>query len=366
MPKPTGVVHFSEEDWCRTETNWSAWWGGELERPLLVLEGLERPHPQLPDAPGFVSNLPLDMPACDVVDRYEAHLSARRFYGDAFPKWWINFGPGVMAGFLGAKVISTPATVWFEPSGQWDIHELSLAYDPENAWWKRVRELTREAAERWEGQVAVAHTDLGGNLDILASLRGPEGLLLDLIEAPEEVERRVGEITQLWLRYYEELNELISEKGRGTSCWATVWSPLKTYMLQSDFAYMISPAMFERFVSPDIRSCCDFLDHAFYHLDGKGQIPHLDLLLDIPRLRGVQWIPGDGQPEPEGWLSLLKRIKDSGKLCQLYVSPAGAKRIVSSLGGKGFCLHIHGDFQAEEAEALLKDLAKEDKDLRKG
>ena len=57
---------------------------------------------------------------------------------------------------------------------------------------------------------------------------------------------------------------------------------------------MISPAMFERFVMPDLVACCDHLDHGFYHLDGKGEIPHLDLLLSIPRLRGIQWIPGDG------------------------------------------------------------------------
>jgi hypothetical protein len=66
------------------------------------------------------------------------------------------------------------------------------------------------------------------------------------------------------------------------------------------------------------------MDYAFYHLDGKGQIPHLDLLLSLPRLRGIQWVPGDGNPPPEHWLPLLKRIRDGGKLCQVTVSPQGA------------------------------------------
>ena len=133
-------------------------------------------------------------------------------------------------------------------------------------------------------------------------------------------------------------------------------------MLQSDFSAMISPQMFERFVLPDLEAGCEMLDYAFYHLDGKGQIPHLDLLLEIPRLRGIQWIPGAGQPEAEGWLTLLKRIKDAGKLCQLYVDPKGAETIVASLGGKGFCLHIQGDFNQEEAESLMKRLDEKDKD----
>ena len=39
---------------------------------------------------------------------------------------------------------------------------------------------------------------------------------------------------------------------RGTDTWAPIWAPDRTYMLQSDFAYMISPSMFERFVVPDL------------------------------------------------------------------------------------------------------------------
>ena len=70
--------------------------------------------------------------------------------------------------------------------------------------------------------------------------------------------------------------------------------------VESDrFRRMITgPEMFERFVLPDLAACCDRLDHAFYHLDGKGELPHLDLLLSIDGLRGIQWIPGAGQPPP--------------------------------------------------------------------
>ena len=45
--------------------------------------------------------------------------------------------------------------------------------------------------------------------------------------------------------------------------------------------------MFERFVIPDIVECCRQLDFAFYHLDGKGQLPHLDLLLALDDLHGI-------------------------------------------------------------------------------
>jgi 5-methyltetrahydrofolate--homocysteine methyltransferase len=140
-------------------------------------------------------------------------------------------------------------------------------------------------------------------------------------------------------------------------------------MLQSDLSYMISPAMFDRFVMPDLEALSRHLDHAFYHLDGKGEIPHLDRLLSLQRLRGIQWIPGDGQPPPEEWLDLLRRIRDGGKLCQVFVTPEGALRIVRTLGGKGFLFVVRGDYEefpdAARAQAFLDVLRREDVSLRR-
>ena len=203
----------------------------------------------------------------------------------------------------------------------------------------------------------VGITDLGGNLDILASLRGTEKLLVDLSDDPENVERLVGEITALWIRYYDELEAITRTAGRGNACWGPVWSPAPGYMLQSDFAYMISPRMFKRFVMPDLKSICDHLEYAFYHLDGKGEIPHLDQLISIPRLRGIQWQPGDGQPKAEGWLPLIQKIRDSGKRCQIYVTRQGALTVARELGAHGFLMHIiDHDMTVEEGQAFLEEL----------
>jgi len=322
-------LHFTEADWERVTDAWTAWWAHDLYRPLVMVEGMVHgSEAVVAAAPDFTSNFGLDVPAGNVIDCYQARLEATRWYGDAFPKWWLNFGPGIMAGFLGAQVHCMPDTVWFTPGSGSAISEIDLVYDAQNPWWLRIQELTRLAIRRWGDAVAIAHTDLGGNLDILASLRDTQQLLFDLYDSPEEVIRLGDRITALWWRYYDELAGIIAEAGRGTTPWAAIWSPERCYMLQSDFSYMISPQMFERFVLPDLSACCDALDHAFYHLDGQGQIPHLDMLLSLGRLRGIQWIPGDGAPPPEQWIPLLKRIRDAGKLCQLYVSPEGALRIV--------------------------------------
>ena len=81
-----------------------------------------------------------------------------------------------------------------------------------------------------------------------------------------------------------------------------------------------------------------------------------DMLLSLERLRGIQWVPGDGAPPPEEWLALLKRIRDAGKLCQLEVSPQGARTIVRELGGRGFAFHISEPMSQAEIEGLIQSL----------
>ena len=301
----------------------------------------------------------LDIPAEEVIAQYTRLLNAMRWYGNSWPRWWPNFGPGVAAAFLGARLHADPRTVWFDLPQPVDLAAWQPAVDPANPYWLRVQELTRLAREMWGSQVNLRYTDLGGNLDILASLRGTQQLLLDVLESPQEVSRAVQAVTRAWLVYYNALDHITAPAGRGSSAWAPVWAPSRFYMLQSDFSYMISPRMFERFVLPDLAACCEALDYPFYHMDGKGQIPHLDLLLSLKKLRGIQWVPGDGAPGPEEWLPLLKRIRDGGKLCQLAVTPQGALRILRELGGKGFALYIKEPMTPSQAHAFLEAVQRE-------
>ena len=352
------ALRFSEERWQAVESSWTAWWAGELERPLVVLECVEPEHARTPHyASTFLGNFPGDLPAGDLLNLFVPRLEATHWLGDAFPRFWPNFGPGVAAAFAGARARPAPDTTWFSPRQACRIQELHVACEPHNSWWQRVRDVTQAAVERWGRQLAVGLTDLGGNLDILASLRGTEQLLLDLHDAPQQVDRLVREATQAWLCCYEELCGAIQAAGRGVTCWGPCWSPGKGYLLQSDFSYMISPQMFERFVLPDLAACCEVLDYAFYHLDGKGQIPHLDSLLSLPRLRGIQWVPGEGQPAAEHWLPLLRRILDAGKLCQVSVSAAVALRVAHDLGGQGLLLVISDSLTPAEGTYLMQELA---------
>ncbi len=354
-------LRFHEEDWDRIACDYAAWWAHDLERPLVQITGSERdPAVTYAPLPHRVAEYGPEVSPEEIVARVTPHVEATRWYGDAFPEWWVDFGPGMLAGFLGAHVHVVPDTVWFSPSRPVAAADLHLTWDADNPWWRRVEAITRCAVDSWGGRVQVGHADLGGNLDVLASFRTTEGLLMDLYDAPEEVERLSGEITALWLHAYDALDAIIRPTCRGTVPWAPIWAEGTSYMLQCDFAYMISPAMYARFVLPDLTACCAHLSHGFYHLDGPAQLAHLDALLAIERLRGIQWVPGAGHPEPECWPEVLRRIVGDGKLCQLAVTAAGALRIVREVGGKGFMLTISDRMTADEADAFLRRLAEED------
>jgi hypothetical protein len=356
-----------DHDWSVTTTTWNSWWEGHLKRPLVVIEASE-------NAPGHgygslerhLTQYDLSISCETVLNEIEGSLSKMHWMGDAFPRWWPNFGAGILAGCLGSRVHFVNETTWFYPVDAPDLLTSPTQIDPNNAWYQRVLEITRLAVQRWGDQVCIGIADLGGNLDILASLRSSQQLLVDLVDQPEQVELLVQHLTATWLAVFDELVDITAAGKHGFCGWGPLWMPSPGYMLQSDLSYMISPRMFRRFVIPDLVECCERMQYGFYHLDGAGEIRHLDLLLEIPTLRGIQWIPGDGAPPPEEWLDLLGHIRKAGKLCQVYVTPEGALKILEALGGEGFLFALwqeddsgHRDLTPQEAEAALNMLSKE-------
>ena len=314
-------IDFSPERWDRVRENYRKWWAGELDRPLihLTLSGYEADRPE-PDVPGhaFASFYDESVPPEAIVDRWNYDLSRQRFVGDAFPSLWPNFGPGVLAAFIGCELRNTPDSSWFSPPVERDIADLHFEFDPDARWFKRIEAVCRAAGKKWQGQVQVGMTDLGGNLDVLSSFRPSEKLLLDLYDHPDDVKRLTWEAHDMWWRYFEALDLALQPENPGYTGWTPIFSEGSSYMLQCDFAYMIGPEMFDEFVKPELAATCARLENPFYHLDGPGQIAHMDSLLAIPELKGIQWVPGEGQACVTQWPEVYRKIRDNGRLIQVY------------------------------------------------
>jgi len=159
--------------------------------------------------------------------------------------------------------------------------------------------------------------DLGGTIDVLASFLTTEDLLFCLVDQPKEIKRLVDEVSALWMQIYNEINEIIKDQ-QGFSDWGSIFSEKPSYMLQCDFCYMIGPEMFDEFVRDDLDGIASQMEKPFYHLDGIGELPHLESLLSIDSIKGIQWIPGAGNPLKQDWSNLYKRISQAGKKIQGY------------------------------------------------
>jgi 5-methyltetrahydrofolate--homocysteine methyltransferase len=224
-------------------------------------------------------------------------------------------GPGIVAAFLGGMLTTSNHGIWFSSEKETKLADMRLEYNPANYWLNRIKDITLECKNRFGSEVVLAIPDLGGSIDILASLRGTENLLMDFYDTPEELKRLINELSGLWHIFFEEIAALYS-KDNVYSNWSGLLSRESSYMFQADFAYMIGPEMFNEFLLPELKYSFSKVKRACYHLDGTGQLPHLDSLLQLEDLKLIQWIPGAGTVSVDHWIDVHNKILNAGKLLQ--------------------------------------------------
>jgi len=328
-------------DWEKAQDRFEAWWGSEMKGPLVQIgcpapsaPAIPRPvwrtgddawwwymQWQVAEADGKARGMN------EFFEMWDAHLAGQRFLGDSFPLFWLNQGPGALAAYLTGHLKFMGNTTWFElaePMPWREIMKLKVEHD--SPWFVRTIKAARDAAARGKGRFVVGMSDLGGIHDILASLRTTEQLLEDCLNDPRAVLEASMRLVPIWQAAFDELSEVIEYSGQyGSSAWMGLWAPGRWYPLQSDFAAMLSPAMFEELVLPVLVEQCQGLDHSIYHWDGPGQIPHLDMLLSIPELGGLQWVPGAGEKQNADpkWQPLYERIQKAGKRLVMQSVEAG-------------------------------------------
>ena len=360
-------IHFSEERWGRIRQTFDEYWNRKTDRLVCGAASIEYPLTTAPDIPPLTQATchELSIPPEKIADRIMLDLSQFEYYGDAFPFFNMDcFGPGVIAAFLGAQLDNSTGRVWFHPREKKPIHQLHLTYDPENVWLRRIREICVALNDRMEGRAVIGLPDLGSPMDILSSFLPGEELLYALYDEPEEVQRLRVEMEELWWRFYTELLPYCSLPAGGNTNWAGLYSAIPSYILQCDFSYMISPSMFREFVLPSLQLDCRRLGHTIYHMDGIGELPHVDSLLDIEELDAIQWIPGEGSPLPNdsAYIELYRKILGRGKQVQIQTCPPEVlSDIVRQIGGRGLfhsALYCRADEKAETL-AFLKRLGVE-------
>jgi hypothetical protein len=129
----------------------------------------------------------------------------------------------------------------------------------------------------------------------------------------------------------------------------------RAYPVSCDFICMISPKMFQDAILPSLYAEIQWLDHSIYHLDGPGALRHLDALLDLPELDGIQWVFGAGNEPARKWIDVYKRIQAAGKCIQLLGTDiADTVAVCEHLRPEGVWLCPGGTYSRAETEEFLK------------
>ncbi|MBN1867862.1 hypothetical protein JW916_11265 [Candidatus Sumerlaeota bacterium] len=294
------------------------WWAGEdIGRPAMQLTAKRATPiedvPVMPKPEGWLTG--------DSISNYEyrLYLAARQcvrthWLGETMPRVSPQVGPGALALYLGCRAVDQARTVWIEECIPPDDPESTrFEVDPQNPYWDFTLRFTKDLLRLADGKFILSFPDLIEGLDTLASMRGTEALLFDMMERPEWVHQSLARITERYFECYDAVYDLIKDERGGSHFW--LWAPGRLAKLQCDISAMISPDMFKEFMVPVLEAMCERLDCVLYHWDGPGAIPHHDHILAVEGIDVVQWQPGSNAArawDPQWWPMYHKTV-DAGK-----------------------------------------------------
>lgn len=356
----------TKPDWPQAEDRMAAWWQREvLDRPVVqvkapragvtraYLDSLTRPWGVPPDQIHTWYTDP-----DQVIPRCEKLVNSTFWGGEAFPVVFpVSISlVGIVAAYLGCPYYIHPEshTGWAAPIiDDWTSHP-SLAFDPGNEWWRISHRLLDAAAQAAPGRYYVGVPDLNAPGQIVALLREMQRFAIDLLERPAAIKQAISQANTAWLRYWQAANGAIHQWIGGYFYWMGIWSDQPSTDLQCDFNVLISSQMFDEFFLPHIEQQTRWVERTIFHLDGPGAIRHLDSLLSLPLLDGIQWVPGDGKPAMSKWLPLLRRIQSKGRLLVLSCEPGEVEVLLRELEPEGLLLSTACDSEDEAKDLLAK------------
>jgi hypothetical protein len=351
-----------KQNWEETKINFTDWWN---QKGLVIgmwgpLPADKHFHEDVSDPATKETRREFYTHPLIRANRNHYNLSRQAFPGDTLPMCETDIGPGSLALFCGCEATIAEDTIWFDPVFE-NVENPekipAFTFDSNNKWWRLTEDTIRECKKISKNNYLIGIPDLFDNLDTLSSLRGAQTLLFDMLERPDWVDQKLKEIHAVWIEAFERIYQLSKHTDDSSSYGAfRLWAPGRTSLMQCDAAAMISPEMFERFAVPHLKDQCERLEYTMYHVDGTQALIHLDAVLEIEKLRALEWSPQAGIEEPGDprWYDLYRRILAAGKSVQVCgAKPEEIIPVLDAIGGKG--VYIIAEFANEkEAEEILK------------
>ncbi len=328
-----------------------AWHLENHDRPVMNVTSWEQKTPVLKE-PDSVEARWLNT---DFVARKARYIVENQHYsGESFPTVFTNLGPDLFAALYGAELKFGESTSWSEHCiSEWK-EGMRLTPDRNGKWYKKIIELTEAMVEESKGDYVVGITDIHPGMDALVAMRGPQELCMDLYDCPELIKPLPMQLFEGFKQLYDDLYRIVTRYTKGTTTWMKILSDDKSYVTSCDLICMISQDNFDEFVREELIAETKWLDKNIFHLDGPGALRHLDALLEIPTINGIQWVPGAGAPPAGDWPEVLQKVQRAGKMLQLHVDNANELKTLSEVvKPEGVIIDCYAA-NAEQADELVR------------
>ena len=328
-----------------------------MKRPLLIVQshkdGVEPYRERLVDPVTQWTDIGY------IIEEKKRFFKSVYFAAEAVPHALVGIEGGAIAAFLGCDIEFRHETDWFKPVIE-DWQSYRLYFDPQNKWWKFTKELISKMVEAGKDRYLVDLPDFQSDMDTLSDMRDPSKLCMDLYLHPDKIKEALNYIFEnVYKPTFTEIYRILVKYTDITSHWMGIISDRRHDVLQADFLALISPKMAEEFVLPNLRREVDFLEKSVFHLDGPDAVDKLDLLLEIQKLGGIQWVPGAGNPTAVHWLPMLRKIQKKDKILYISSPPEQVKQLVDELRPKGLIIAVEHIFKDEcEADEFVNQVEK--------
>ena len=345
-------------DWEKTKDNYNHWWARENFGRCAISVTAPRDKPlygSAPSLPPKIEDRWLDIEYLKKSREY--NFGATYYGGEAIPVWNAGYpGWDFIPAYLGCEVRLMEETGWvssiYESGELTDYAPEDINLDENNKWFKFALEIHKLAAKETKGKSIPGIQAIGGVGDCLGLMRTNEKLLYDLTDCPAHVRKLEMRMMEIWIEVFERFRGITCEAAEGNTNFMTLWAPDKYYTCANDFAYMISPLMFEEIFLDPLQKQIDYLDHSIYHVDGIGNFNHIDILLGIEKLNALQFLPGAGKPSPLYYAKDLKKIQNAGKNLHISIPASEVKQALDMLSSKGLFIHTWCESETEANDLL--------------
>lgn len=348
-------------DWEKTKERYIEFWNRENHgRPLFGIRGFRGGKPPELARPESLEQMWTD--SGFITANARKTIESRVYGGESFPIVCADLGPDLFGAIVGGGIEFAWDTSWARRvCGEDDWEALRLGFDEDNPWWKLIDGQLADIARDSRGDYLVGFADWHGGCDALVSLFGPEAVSLALYDHSAAVKRLTMELYGVFREVMARSHERTKHVQQGTTHWTGLWHPGMWYSTSCDFNILLSPRMFEEFVLPELELELEFLEASIYHLDGPGAFRHLDRLLELPKLNGIQLVYGSGAPPAVHWLPELKRIQAARKCIHITCKPSELGTLLRELTPEGLFLDIQpegpgGPFTAGDVNAISEKI----------